>query len=88
MEITRTELDALLEQQRLKYEESLRRVLRQELERGKIEWVSQAEAYRLYGRTNVERWVKNGRCPQRSYSKGKRKRIRIADLERCAENNW
>lgn len=88
MEISRTELEVLLEQQRLKYEESLRCVLRQELEQRRAEWVSQAEAYRLYGRTNVERWVKSGKCPQRSYSKGKRKRIRLADLERCAENNW
>lgn len=88
MGITRTELDLLLEQQQLKYEQMLRRVVREELEGTRVEWVSQAEAYRRYGRTDVDRWVKSGRCPIYSYSKGKRKRISLKDLERCAANNW
>lgn len=50
-------------------------------------WISQAEAYRLYGRANVRRWIASGMLPV--YCDGDRrwKRVLVADIERCVERN-
>jgi hypothetical protein len=88
MEITNTELQQLLDQQMEKYIAHLRQALRElGIEAKKRKWVSQAEAYRLFGKTNVKRWVERGQLPVYSDGDGNRKRIYIADLERVASKN-
>ena len=50
-------------------------------------WISQAEAYRIYGRAIVRRWIASGMLPV--YCDGDRrwKRVLVADIERCVERN-
>jgi hypothetical protein len=88
MEITNTELQQLLDQQMEKYIAHLRQALRElGIEAKKRKWVSQAEAYRLFGKTNVKRWVERGQLPVYSDGDCNRKRVYIADLERVASKN-
>lgn len=87
MEITNAELQNLLDQQMEKYIAQMRKAL-QELGLDKQrKWISQAEAYRLFGKTNVRRWVQKGWLPVYSDGDGHRKRIYIEDLERIAKKN-
>lgn len=89
MSITRTELEYLLEQQAIKYERAMKTAIAEALgNRDNGRWMSQAEAYRLYSRTNVERWVSKGRLRVYSAGAGKRKRIYSSDLDECQRNNW
>lgn len=87
MEISNAELQYLLDQQMEKYIAHLRQAL-QELGLDKQrKWVSQAEAYRLFGKTNVKRWIERGQLPVYSDGDGNRKRLYVADLERVANKN-
>lgn len=87
MEISNTELQYLLDQQMEKYIAQMRKAL-QELGLDKQrKWISQAEAYRLFGKTNVKRWIERGQLPVYSDGDGNRKRVYIADLERVANKN-
>lgn len=87
MEISNTELQYLLDQQMEKYIAQMRKVL-QELGLDKQrKWISQAEAYRLFGKTNVKRWIERGQLPVYSDGDGNRKRVYVADLERVANKN-
>ena len=87
MEITNAELQNLLDQQIDKYIAQMRQAL-QELGLDKQrKWISQAEAYRLFGKTNVKRWVERGQLPVYSDGDGNRKRLYVADLERVANKN-
>lgn len=87
MEISNAELQYLLDQQMEKYIAQMRKAL-QELGIDKQrKWVSQAEAYRLFGKTNVKRWIERGQLPVYSDGDGNRKRVYIADLERVASKN-
>lgn len=52
-----------------------------------IVWLSQAEAYRQYGRMTVKRWVMQGWLPVYSDGAGRRKRLLRVDLDRCAARN-
>ena len=53
-----------------------------QIEKGELE-ISQAEAYRLFGRADVERWVKNGKLKPVRISPGK-KRFSLVDLQKLA----
>ena len=53
-----------------------------QIEKGKLE-VSQAEAYRLFGRADVERWIRNGKLHPVRISPGK-KRFSPVDLQKLA----
>ena len=87
MEISNTELQYLLDQQMEKYIAQMRKAL-QELGLDKQrKWISQAEAYRLFGKTNVKRWIERGQLPVYSDGDGNRKRLYVADLERVANKN-
>lgn len=94
MEITRGELQYLLDLQMQKYMEQLKPTIAScvgdalnNLGVRSPKWISQAEAYRVYGRTAVRRWVMQGWLPMYSDGNGKRKRILKADLERCVARN-
>lgn len=87
MEISNAELQYLLDQQMEKYIAQMRKAL-QELGLDKQrKWISQAEAYRLFGKTNVKRWIERGQLPVYSDGDGNRKRLYVADLERVASKN-
>lgn len=87
MEISNAELQYLLDQQMEKYIAQMRKAL-QELGLDKQrKWISQAEAYRLFGKTNVKRWIERGQLPVYSDGNGNRKRLYVADLERVASKN-
>lgn len=87
MEISNAELQYLLDQQMEKYIAQMRKAL-QELGLDKQrKWISQAEAYRLFGKTNVKRWIERGQLPVYSDGNGNRKRLYVADLERVANKN-
>lgn len=87
MGITTTELQSLFDKQTAKYIAQMRKAL-QELGLGKQrKWISQAEAFRQFGKTNVRRWVQKGWLPVYSDGDGHRKRIYIEDLERVAKKN-
>lgn len=87
MEISNAELQYLLDQQMEKYIAQMRKAL-QELGLDKQrKWISQAEAYRLFGKTNVKRWIERGQLPVYSDGDGNRKRLYVADLERVANKN-
>ena len=53
-----------------------------QVEKGQLE-ISQAQAYRLFGRADVDRWVKNGKLKPVRISPGK-KRYRLVDLQELA----
>lgn len=87
MEISNAELQYLLDQQMEKYIAQMRKAL-QELSLDKQrKWISQAEAYRLFGKTNVKRWIERGQLPVYSDGDGNRKRLYVADLEKVASKN-
>lgn len=87
MDISNAELQYLLDQQMEKYIAHMRKAL-QELGLDKQrKWISQAEAYRLFGKTNVKRWIERGQLPVYSDGDGNRKRLYIADLEKVASKN-
>lgn len=87
MDISNAELQYLLDQQMEKYIAQMRKAL-QELGLDKQrKWISQAEAYRLFGKTNVKRWIERGQLPVYSDGNGNRKRLYVADLERVANKN-
>ena len=54
-----------------------------QVEKGQLE-ISQAQAYKLFGRADVERWVKNGKIEPVRISPGK-KRYRLIDLQKLAD---
>ena len=53
-----------------------------QIEKGQLE-VSQSQAYKMYGRADVERWIKNGKLQPVRISPGK-KRYRLVDLQELA----
>ena len=53
-----------------------------QVEKGQFE-ISQAQAYRMYGRADVERWVNSGKLKPVRISPGK-KRYRLIDLQELA----
>ncbi len=53
-----------------------------QVEKGQLE-ISQAQAYRLFGRADVDRWIKNGKLQPSRISPGK-KRYRLVDLQELA----
>ena len=53
-----------------------------QVEKGQLE-ISQAQAYRMFGRADVDRWVKNGKLKPVRISPGK-KRYRLVDLQELA----
>ena len=87
MEITSAELQYLLDQQMEKYITRLAEALKELGLDNQRKWISQAEAYRLFGKTNVKRWVERGQLPVYSDGDGNRKRIYKEDLERVARKN-
>lgn len=94
VDITRSELQSLLDLQLKKYIEQIAPAIDNSVNSAirrigimPIEWVSQAKAYRQYGRTTVRRWVMQGWLPVYSDGNNKRKRIMRNDLERCAARN-
>lgn len=87
MEITNAELQNLLDQQMEKYIAQMHQALRELGLDKQRKWISQAEAYRLFGKTNVKRWVERGQLPVYSDGDGNRKRLYVADLERVANKN-
>lgn len=52
------------------------------IEKGQLE-ISQARAYKLFGRGDVERWIKSGKLQPCRISPGK-KRYRLIDLQKLA----
>lgn len=54
-----------------------------QVEKGQLE-ISQAQAYKMFGRADVERWVKNGKIEPVRISPGK-KRYRLIDLQKLAD---
>ena len=53
-----------------------------QIEKGQLE-VSQAKAYKMYGRADVERWIRTGKLKPCRISPGK-KRYKLIDLQRLA----
>ena len=53
-----------------------------QIEKGQLE-ISQAQAYKLFGRADVERWVKSGKIEPVRISPGKR-RFKLVDLQMLA----
>ena len=53
-----------------------------QIEKGQLE-VSQAQAFRMFGRADVERWVRSGNLEPVRISPGK-KRYRLIDLQKLA----
>ena len=53
-----------------------------QIEKGQLE-ISQAQAYKLFGRADVERWVKSGKIEPVRISPGK-KRFKLGDLQMLA----
>ena len=53
-----------------------------QIEKGQLE-ISQAQAYKLCGRADVERWVKSGKIEPVRISPGK-KRFKLVDLQMLA----
>ena len=89
MNIPYSELQYLLDQQAQKMLDALRTEMGDLLRQAGItteQWMSQNRAYKLYGRSNVRRWIERGWLPV--YNDGNsRKRILKADLERCVARN-
>lgn len=54
-----------------------------QVEKGQLE-ISQAKAFKMYGRADVERWVKSGKLQPSQISPGK-KRYRLIDLQKLAD---
>ena len=54
-----------------------------QVEKGQLE-ISQAQAYKMFGRADVERWVKNGKIEPVRILPGK-KRYRLIDLQKLAD---
>ena len=54
-----------------------------QVEKGQLE-ISQAQAYKMFGRADVERWVKNGKIEPVRISPGK-KRYSLIDLQKLAD---
>lgn len=54
-----------------------------QVEKGQLE-ISQAKAFKMYGRADVERWVKSGKLQPSRISPGK-KRYRLIDLQTLAD---
>ena len=52
------------------------------IKKGQLE-ISQAQAYKLFGRADVERWVKSGKIEPVRISPGK-KRFKLVDLQMLA----
>ena len=55
-----------------------------QIEKGQLE-ISQAKAFKMFGRADVERWVKSGKLTPCRISPGK-KRYKLADLQKLVEN--
>ena len=55
----------------------------QQIEKKQLE-ISQSQAYKIFGRADVERWVKHGKLTPCRISPGK-KRYRLADLQKLAD---
>ena len=53
-----------------------------QIEKGQLE-ISQAQAYKLFGRADVERWIKSGKLQPVRISPGK-KRFSLVDLQNLA----
>ncbi len=53
-----------------------------QVEKGQLE-ISQAQAFKLFGRADVERWVRNGKLKPSRISPGK-KRYKLVDLQELA----
>ena len=53
-----------------------------QIEKGQLE-VSQAQEFRMFGRADVERWIKNGKLMPCRISPGK-KRYKLTDLQQLA----
>lgn len=53
-----------------------------QVEKGQLE-ISQTKAYKMFGRADVERWVKNGKLQPSRISPGK-KRYKLIDLQKLA----
>ena len=53
-----------------------------QIEKGQLE-ISQAQAYKLFGRADVERWVKSGKIEPVRISPGE-KRFKLVDLQMLA----
>ena len=54
-----------------------------QIEKGKFE-VSQTQAYKMFGKADVQRWIKNGKLEPVRISPGK-KRYRLIDLQELAK---
>lgn len=53
-----------------------------QVEKGQLE-ISQAKAFKMYGRADVERWIKSGKLKPSRISPGK-KRYKLTDLQKLA----
>lgn len=53
-----------------------------QVENGQLD-ISQAQAFKLFGRADVERWVRNGKLQPSRISPGK-KRYKLVDLQKLA----
>lgn len=53
-----------------------------QIEKGQLE-ISQAQAFRMFGRADVERWIKNGKITPCRISPGK-KRFKLIELQKLA----
>lgn len=54
-----------------------------QIEKGQFE-VSQTQAYKMFGKADVQRWIKNGKLEPVRISPGK-KRYRLIDLQQLAK---
>lgn len=53
-----------------------------QIEKGKLE-ISQSQAFKMFGRADFERWIKNGKLVPSRISPGK-KRYKLVDLQKLA----
>lgn len=54
-----------------------------QIEKGQLE-ISQAQAFRMFGRADVERWINNGKIAPCRVSPGK-KRYKLIELQKLAK---
>lgn len=91
--LSKRELRLMLEKQRLSMLEELEAIVTRALTKASIEsgksspMVSQAEAFRVYGRRKVERWVSLGKLRPFAGGKGNRKYYAIEQLQRLASKS-
>ena len=91
--ISKRELKSLLDAQREAMLDEMEHIVSRALTRASIEsgqaspTISQAEAFRIYGRRRVERWLSMGKLRPLPCGKGNRKVLSVERLQQLAKTS-